>query len=407
MCSLVTSKPLAESQLRAYSAAIMINMTQFWLVAAIITILAFFLLWSSARRGAFIVRSRKGASDALREAQITEIERNLEAGQIDEDTAMAMRQDITRAHSRATRRGEDGNMTEGPSLALWGIIAVALMSAVLSYAYLGAPGYPDLGLAKRAEMETPNQERMIKILAENNALPPAPILSADTQNILNKLNEAIAKHPEVAEGYYHLRVLHYGTGNFREAYLAQAKYMDIEASNATANDYAILAETMVLSVNGYISPQAKEALQNSLKLDPRNDLATFYMGLSLKQEGSLEDAKTVLSSLLSRDIENPEWVSQIHKHIEEIDGEFSVAKDPSAEDIANAADLSDEDRTEMIGGMVDRLRARLAENGGTPDEWARLIASLRVLGRDDEANAILGEALQKFPDNAAIKALAQ
>ena len=383
------------------------NITQFWLVAFIITILAFFLLWSSARRGAFIARSRKGASDALREAQIAELERNIENGQIDEEAAIAMRQEVIRAHSRATRRGEDGEITEGPSFALWGIIGATLIGAVLAYSQLGAPGYPDFGLAKRAEIENPSQERMIQILADNDALPPAPELTDDTQNILDRLQDAIATRPDVAEGYYHLRVLHYGTGNYREAHLAQAKYMELLGSNISADDYAILAETMVLSVNGYVSPEAKEAVQRSLKIDPKNNVATFYMGLSLKQENNLEDAKLVLSSLLTRGIDNPTWINEIENQIAEIDRELNLGKGPSSEDIANAADMSYEERAEMIGGMVDGLKSRLAENGGTPDEWARLIGALRVLGRDDEANAILGEAFQKFPEDTAIKALSQ
>ena len=61
-----------------------------------------------------------------------------------------------------------------------------------------------------------------------------------------------------------------------------------------------------------------------------------------------------------------------------------------------AEDMSPEQRQEMIGGMVARLEARLADQGGTPEEWARLISSLGVLGQTDHARDIWTEAQTRF-----------
>jgi cytochrome c-type biogenesis protein CcmH len=55
----------------------------------------------------------------------------------------------------------------------------------------------------------------------------------------------------------------------------------------------------------------------------------------------------------------------------------------------------------MIEGMVDGLAERLAAEGGPPEDWARLIRSLGVLGRRDEAAAILLEARQVHAGDAA------
>jgi cytochrome c-type biogenesis protein CcmH len=46
--------------------------------------------------------------------------------------------------------------------------------------------------------------------------------------------------------------------------------------------------------------------------------------------------------------------------------------------------------------MVAQLGARLASEGGPASDWARLITSLGVLGRVDEARAIWGEAQGTF-----------
>lgn len=50
----------------------------------------------------------------------------------------------------------------------------------------------------------------------------------------------------------------------------------------------------------------------------------------------------------------------------------------------------------MIQDMVDRLQQRLATQGGSPEEWARLIAALAMLDQRDQATAILTEARQRF-----------
>ena len=55
----------------------------------------------------------------------------------------------------------------------------------------------------------------------------------------------------------------------------------------------------------------------------------------------------------------------------------------------------------MIEGMVAEPRPRLAAQGGPPEDWARLIRSLGVLGRADEGRAILAEARAAHGDDAA------
>ncbi|MFN3613679.1 MAG: c-type cytochrome biogenesis protein CcmI, partial [Rubrimonas sp.] len=47
-----------------------------------------------------------------------------------------------------------------------------------------------------------------------------------------------------------------------------------------------------------------------------------------------------------------------------------------------------------IRGMVDGLRDRLMERGGEPEEWARLIQSLGVLGETEAAAEAFALAAQ-------------
>ena len=60
----------------------------------------------------------------------------------------------------------------------------------------------------------------------------------------------------------------------------------------------------------------------------------------------------------------------------------------------------------MIEGMVSRLANRLASNGGSLDEWARLIRPYTVLHEADKAKAALADARKALaPDPNAVAGL--
>ena len=71
---------------------------------------------------------------------------------------------------------------------------------------------------------------------------------------------------------------------------------------------------------------------------------------------------------------------------------------PSQSDMDAAAQLSPEQRTAMIEGMVARLDERLTRQGGSAEEWVRLIASYATLGRQDEARRAYDRALAALGD---------
>jgi cytochrome c-type biogenesis protein CcmH len=61
----------------------------------------------------------------------------------------------------------------------------------------------------------------------------------------------------------------------------------------------------------------------------------------------------------------------------------------------------------MIRGMVTGLSERLATEGGTAEEWARLIRALGVLGDTDQARAIWSEAQTLFSETPEDMAIVQ
>ncbi|PSL20719.1 c-type cytochrome biogenesis protein CcmI [Shimia abyssi] len=77
---------------------------------------------------------------------------------------------------------------------------------------------------------------------------------------------------------------------------------------------------------------------------------------------------------------------------------------PDAEDMATAAELTQEERDAMIDGMVAGLAARLEDEPRDPDGWVMLIRSYATLGQEDQAAAALGQARETFKDNQNILA---
>jgi cytochrome c-type biogenesis protein CcmH len=63
--------------------------------------------------------------------------------------------------------------------------------------------------------------------------------------------------------------------------------------------------------------------------------------------------------------------------------------------------MTPEDRQAMIEGMVAQLSDRLASDGGSVEDWERLIRSLAVLERLPEAQTIYDEAKTKFEGRPA------
>ncbi|MDA0665087.1 MAG: c-type cytochrome biogenesis protein CcmI, partial [Proteobacteria bacterium] len=72
---------------------------------------------------------------------------------------------------------------------------------------------------------------------------------------------------------------------------------------------------------------------------------------------------------------------------------------PSAEQMADAQNMSPEDRQAMIEGMVAQLAEKLKENPGDIAGWTRLARSYAVLGQPEKARDALAGAVQAVPDN--------
>jgi len=72
---------------------------------------------------------------------------------------------------------------------------------------------------------------------------------------------------------------------------------------------------------------------------------------------------------------------------------------PSEQEMEAAAQLTPEQRAEMIQNMVDGLSARLEENPDNPEGWVRLLRSRKVLGQIESAKEEIERLKVAFPED--------
>lgn len=352
---------------------------------------------------------------ALYRDQLGELDRDVARGVIAEAEAERARTEISRRILAADTalKTQEARASAGRGARVVGLVLIAavVIGATALYWTLGAPGYGDLALKDRiAAAEQARVDRPRQAEAEEG-VPPFPGLPEPTEQFLDlmeKLRATVAERPDDLQGALLLARNEAALGNFRAAYRAQADVLRLKGDAATASDYADFADMMILAAGGYVSPEAEVALREALARDDDNGAALYYTGLLMEQTGRPDVAFRIWNRLLRRSPPDAPWIAPIRGQIEDVafraGVEFELpplqyAPGPSAEDVEAAQDMTAEDRQAMIEGMVAQLSDRLATEGGSPEEWARLIGALGVLERRDRARAIWQEALAVFAGN--------
>lgn len=394
----------------------------FWIAAALLTAALAALLLGALLRRRRAARSAAEADIGVYRDQLAEVARDAERGTISAAEAERSRIEISRRILEADRTAAPAarGMAGGPVILPAILILAMLGGAFWLYQRIGAPGYPDLPMSERlARAEAFRVDRPSQAEAEAKAvLPPAPEPEAHYAELLDRLRKAVAANPGDLTGERLLARNEAAVGNYGAAAKAQAKVIALTGAAATADDYATLADLYVLATGGYVSPEAEKAAGEALKRDPKNGTARFYVGLMWAQTGRPDLAFGFWRALLEEGPEDAPWIAPIRDQIGMLAAAAGVTytppapsgtlKGPGAGDVAAAADMTDEDRAGMIRGMVAQLSERLLSEGGSVEEWSRLISSLGVLGEKDRAREAWDKAQAAFAgQEAALEALRQ
>lgn len=391
----------------------------FWVITSVLAFAVALVL------GLSLIRARSGSEPAaaydlrVYRDQLKEVDRDLTRGVIGTEDAERIRAEVSRRilAADAQVQAETAQGGAGGRGALIGAVVtgVALIGGSLAlYSEIGAPGYGDLALADRLDLAEEARAKRPSQEEAEASLPPQTQrsdVSPDFIALMDRLRETVAERPDDLQGHQLLARNETALGNFTAAYTAQQRVIELLGPGVTATDWTDYADMLILAAGGYVSPRAEDALTRALQVDPQNGAARYYIGLMLSQNGRPDQAFGMWQQLLVEGPQSAPWIEPIRLQIEEIAfragmhnfvlPEPDALLGPSQEQVEAAEDMTSEERMEMIEGMVSGLASRLAEEGGPPEEWARLIASLGVLGRENDAISVYNNALVTFADNDA------
>ena len=389
----------------------------FWTISGILALSAMIWIVAAFWRTADADADTKSYDVDVYRAQLAEVDRDLARGIVTEDQADAVRLEISRRllAADASEQAQSGTAPDAPApvtkaAAILGSAAV-VAGALGLYATIGAPGYGDLPHAERLRIaEQLRAERPSQGMAQSQASqtlikPTAEQLPEGYLELVETLRTTVAERPDDARGQSLLANAEARLGDYTAAYTAQQNVIRAQGDDATAEDWALAGEFMVLAAGGYVSPKAEHAFAKALQKDPNQPQSRFYIGRMFAQTGRPDRAFQIWRQLLDASSPVDPWVVPIRAQIEDLADRAGIryqlppdTAGPSAEAIAAARDMSAEDRTTMIRDMVSALNTRLATEGGTPADWARLIDAYGILGEIDAAAAIWQNAQESFAD---------
>ncbi len=388
----------------------------FWilvLVAALgIVLILGYALFSPSRDTA---RATAEFDLAVYRDQLRELERDVARGVLSQDDAKRAEVEISRRLLEADKAVQAASGSIGAPRGA-SIVGIAVTAALIVgggtwlYTAIGAPGYADLPLKDRKEIAANARESRPTQAEVEAELPewtgPGPDVDADYVKLVEDLRTAVARRPDDPQGLSLLAQHEANIGNFRAAYAAKERLVE-SANNPNAVDYAELGEMMIIAANGYVSPEAEQALERSLQLDPQNGAARYYSGLMFAQTGRPDLAFRMWRVLYESSPTDSPWMAPIAAQLPDLAAAAGVNYEmpdrgvpglsgPSPAEIAANEDMSLESRNQMIRGLAATLMSRLSEQGGTAPEWAQLIEALGLLGESERATAIWGEAQGRF-----------
>jgi cytochrome c-type biogenesis protein CcmH len=319
-----------------------------WIIFALMTAAALLaVLWPLGRK----VAAARGDNDLLvYQDQLEEIGRDRSAGLIGQAEAEAARVEVSRRLlAAADAQATTAQPAATAAQSLWWRRAAAVTALIVLvllplcfYVVLGSPNLPGQPAFARARAVPGNQS---------------------IEALVSQVEAHLAKNPNDGTGWEVVAPVYLRLGRFDDAVAARRKSLALSGETATRD--ADLGEALVAAANGVVTDEAKQDFDKAVAHDPHEAKARYFLGLADEQDGNREAAARRWRAMLDDAPAGAAWVGFVRAALGRVTGEpVAEAAGPSDEDAAAAANMSDEQRTAMIRGMVGRLADRRHAQGG-------------------------------------------
>lgn len=305
--------------------------------------------------------------------QLREIESDLAQGRLAAPEAEAARAEVARELLRLkaipTRKAGDSLPWRG---VVAGSLAVTVVVAGYTYHSLGSPDLPAKPLAERTE-EVQAAETLSK-------MSPEQIVAA--------IEARIAQNPDDAQGWSLVAPFYMQLSRFDDAAKAFRKLIATNGPSAELEDN--LGEALMMANKGVPNDEALALFRSAAARDPADIRSRYYIAGALTDKGDYEAATSAWKDLLALGKGDEAWVSAAQQGL-------AVAQN-KGQAPTSTAEATSGGASDAIRGMVEGLSQRLAAQGGTIEEWTRLVRSRLVLEQVAEAQKAYDAARAAFPD---------
>jgi len=321
------------------------------------------VLWPLSRS-----RSVEGPSDPNTQFyrdHIAEIERDRERGLVSAPEAEAAKAEAGRRLLRAKAAGDPAYCAVGePALRRRRAVSALALSAVpiLALALYGAHGSPHL----------PDQPLAARLQQPDDQM--------DIAAAIGRIEAHLAQNPQDGRGWDVIAPVYLRMGRVDDA--VKAYETALRLLGPEPNRLTQYGEALVGAQDGVVPAEARTAFEKALQLDPGSAKARFYLARAAEQDGDREKARASYSALLASSPDDAPWVPVVREQIARLEG----APEQAGPDGAAIQGQAGPDGA-AIQGMVENLAARLDSQGGSIDDWMRLIRSYTVLGDMAKAKA--------------------
>jgi cytochrome c-type biogenesis protein CcmH len=336
--------------------------------------------------------------------QLKEVSSDVEAGTISATDAAQAKLEIER-RAATVAKAVDEYRPLSPTwrkLALASTAGFVILGSINLYGYLGRP---DLVAMPVTQAQAP---QAAAVNEQGNLAEAVPAQAAagtgQVDDMIKGLAAKLAANPQDADGWRMLGWSYFNLQKYAESVEAYRKALALDSANI---DYkSSLAEALVQSSEGMVTPEAKGLIADVLAKDAKDLRARFYDALAHEQAGDQNGSLDRWLALLSDAPPDAGWREDVKSHIAELGKATgrdvaAVLALPSLAPVASNQPLAANEQNAMVDGMIAKLTQKLQANPKDRDGWAMMIRSLTVRGDKAGAEKALADALAIFKDDPA------
>jgi cytochrome c-type biogenesis protein CcmH len=415
-----------------------------WIILTIMTSAAAVLLSAPFIRRFDQPQAESAGDIEVYRDQLKEVESEQQQGLIDDLQAEAARLEIKKRALAADKIEQSvmPNLSGGErSFAMICVTGIVVLGSVGLYAVTGNPDLPSTrssGAAQQASMSFTRDQAtpaspvaaLQTFVSENQSPPQSQPDLPPVDEMIRRLAARLLQNPKDVQGWRTLGWSYLNLGRFSEASEAYTKAIELSPGDTEIRSARI--EALIRAADGIVTTDAKGAIEDTLKIDPKNAHARFFKGLEKEQEGDKTSALTEWHEVLRDADPNGSWVPDLKNRISELERVLgtdaaprrtgaaravaggspetskaaggspmapAIEQGPSPQDVKAAEAMAPSDRSAMIRGMVDRLANRLEKSPRDADGWIKLMQSRVVLGETELAKQALARGMEAFTDD--------